>query len=88
MQRKLFIMVSSDAFDRYGRLLAYVNATYKKGELESLPPAKRPTFNLQILHDGYAVSLLIYPNIPMPSDLELVQSAVKKARTKAECQPG
>jgi len=29
------------------------------------PEAKRPTFNLQMLHDGHAVSLVIFPNISM-----------------------
>ncbi len=82
--RKLFIMVSRDVFDRYGRLLAYVNAAYEKKERESLPPAKRPTFNLQMMQDGYAVSLLIYPNIPKPSDLKLVQDAVKNARIRGK----
>ncbi len=79
--RKLFIMVSQDVFDRYGRLLAYVNAAYEKKEREEIPVADRPTFNLQMMQDGHAVSLLIYPNIPKPADLKLVQNAVKKART-------
>jgi endonuclease YncB( thermonuclease family) len=80
--RNVFIMVSQEVFDRrYGRLLAYVNAEYEKKEREAIPPSKRPTFNLQMMQDGHAVSLLIYPNIPKPSDLKLVQGAVKKART-------
>lgn len=83
-QRKLFIMVSHDVFDKYGRLLAYVNAAYEKSELETIPLAKRPTFNLQMIQDGYAVSLLIYPNIPKPADLKLVQTAVKNCRTKKD----
>ncbi len=79
--RRLFIMVSQDVFDKYGRLLAYVNAAYEKKEREKIPPAKRPTFNLKMMQDGYAVNLLIYPNIPKPADLKLVQNAVKHART-------
>jgi endonuclease YncB( thermonuclease family) len=79
--RKIFIMVSEDVFDKYGRLLAYVNAAYEKKEREKIPLAKRPTFNLQMVQDGHAVSLLIFPNIPKPADLKLVQSAVKNART-------
>ncbi len=79
--RNLFIMVSREVFDKYGRLLAYVNAAYEKKERETIPVSKRPTFNLQMLQDGHAVSLLIYPNIPKRDDLELVQSAVRKART-------
>jgi hypothetical protein len=80
--RSLFCMASKEVFDRYGRLLAYVNASYEKKEREAIPPAKRPTFNLEMIQDGQAVSLLIHPNIPKPADLELVQAAVRNARTK------
>ena len=78
--RRLFVMVSQQVFDHYGRLLAYVNASYEKKEREKLPPHKRLTFNLQMMKDGHAVSLLIYPNIPKATDLKLVQSAVHGAR--------
>ena len=78
--RKLFLMVSNDVFDQNGRLLAYIAPSYSKEERESIKPEKRPTFNLQMVQDGWAVSLLIYPNIPKPLDLKLVQGAVKKAR--------
>ena len=80
MPRKIFVMASKDVFDHNGRLLAYVNAAYAKKDRDKLPPAKRPTFNLQMMQDGYAVSLLIYPNIPKPDDLQLVQIAVRNAR--------
>jgi endonuclease YncB( thermonuclease family) len=80
--RSLFCMASKEVFDRYGRLLAYVNASYEKKEREEIPAAQRPTFNLEMLEDGHGVSLLIYPNIPKPADLKLVQSAVRVARTK------
>jgi hypothetical protein len=80
--RKLFVMVSEDVFDKYGRLLAYVNAVYSKEEREKVPSAVRPTFNLQMMQDGHAVSLLIFPNTPKPADLELVQTAVEAARTR------
>jgi len=76
----MFVMVAEEVFDRYGRLLAYVNGAYEKKERETIPESKRPTFNLQMLQEGQAVSLLIYPNIPKPADLELVQTAVRKAR--------
>ena len=79
--RKLFIMVSTQVFDVHGRLLAYINASYTKDERAKLPAAKRPTFNLQMMQDGQAVSLLIYPNVPKPDDLTLVQAAVQSART-------
>jgi endonuclease YncB( thermonuclease family) len=79
--RHIFAMVSKEVFDKYGRMLAYVNASYEKKERETIPESKRPTFNLQMLQEGQAVSLLIYPNIPKKADLELVQAAVHKART-------
>lgn len=80
--RKLFLMASDQVFDRYGRLLAYVNAAYEKEEREKLKPSQRPTFNLQMMRDGHAASLIIYPNLPKPADLELVQEAMHAARTK------
>lgn len=80
--RKLFIMVAEQVFDQHGRLLAYVNANYTKEEREQIPLCQRPTFNLQIMQEGYAVSLLIYPNVPKASDLQLVQDAVRVARQK------
>ncbi len=78
--RKLFTKVSKQVFDRYGRLLAYVAPSYTKQERESIAPVDRPTFNLQMMQDGHAISLLIYPNVPKPSDLTLVRTAIKKAR--------
>ena len=79
--RRIFAMVAEEVFDRRGRMLAYMNGAYEKKERETIPENKRPTFNLQMLQEGQAVSLLIYPNIPKPVDLELVQTAVNKART-------
>jgi hypothetical protein len=75
-------MVSKrEVFDRYSRLLAYVNAAYEKKEMNAIPLAKRPTFNLQMLQEGHAVSIIIYPNIPKEKDLKLAQDAVSNART-------
>jgi endonuclease YncB( thermonuclease family) len=79
--RHIFSMVSNEVFDRYGRMLAYLNASYAKQELSESPAGKRPTFNLQMLREGQAVSLVIYPNIPKPADLALVQTGVRNART-------
>jgi endonuclease YncB( thermonuclease family) len=78
--RRLFIMVAEEIFDRNGRLLAYINANYTKKERKEIPIAQRPTFNLQMMQDGHAVNLLIYPNVPKKSDLALVQNAVGTAR--------
>jgi endonuclease YncB( thermonuclease family) len=78
--RHLFTMVSREVFDRYGRLLAYVAPSYTKAERDATPPAKRPTFNLQMVQDGQATSLIIHPNIPKPADLVLIHEAMSNAR--------
>lgn len=79
--RKLFVTVAREVFDKNGRLLAYVNASYTKAEWDSMPMSERPTFNLQMMQEGHAVSLMIFPNVPKPADLELVQAAGRAART-------
>ncbi len=79
-QRHVFTMVATEVFDKYGRMLAYLNASYSKQERETLPVKQRQTFNLQMVADGHATSLLIYPNIPKPTDLTLVQQAMANAR--------
>lgn len=78
--RSLFTMVSGQVFDRHGRLLAYVAPSYSKQEREKIPESKRPTFNLQMMQDGHAISLLIYPNVPKLADLVRVRDAVRTAR--------
>jgi endonuclease YncB( thermonuclease family) len=80
--RKLFTMVSQQVFDRYGRMLAYVAPAYTKEERDSIAPEKRPTFNLQMMQDGHATPLIIYPNIPKPDDLTLVHKAVADAKRR------
>jgi endonuclease YncB( thermonuclease family) len=78
--RHLFTMVASEVFDKYSRMLAYVNASYTKEERDAIPIKQRQTFNLQMMADGHATSLLIYPNVPKPSDLELVRQVMANAR--------
>ncbi|MGE0114721.1 MAG: thermonuclease family protein [Steroidobacteraceae bacterium] len=78
--RHLFTMVATEVFDKYGRMLAYINASYTKVERDTVPVKQRQTFNLQMMADGHATSLVIYPNIPKPIDLELVRQAMAKAR--------
>lgn len=78
--RALFTMVSQQVFDRYGRLLAYVAPAYSKAERDGIAPEKRPTFNLQMMQDGHATSLIIFPNVPKPDDLLLVHKAMASAR--------
>jgi len=79
--RDLYIQVASEVFDKYGRVLAYIAPEYTRQERRQIPPAKRPTFNLEMLQAGWATSIIIYPNIPKPADLALVQAVIEKART-------
>jgi len=80
--RHFFVMVSKEEiFDRNGRLLAYINASYTKQERKDIPISKRPTFNLQMVRDGHATSLVIYPNVPKPFDLALMRKASIAARS-------
>ena len=78
--RRLFTKASKEVFDHYGRLLAYIAPSYTAVERQSIPAKDRPTFNLQMMQDGHAASLLIYPNVPKPDDLSLVRSAIVRAR--------
>jgi len=80
--RRLFVMVAPQVFDRYGRMLAYVNGSYEKAEREAIPEKDRPTFNLEMMQQGHASSLLIYPNVPKQRDLALVRDAIRTARQK------
>lgn len=72
-QKRIYLTVGEQVFDQHGRLLTY-------GAPEEKDPKKRITFNLLLLQHGMAVSYPIFPNIPKPEDLKLVQEAVRKAR--------
>lgn len=80
--RRLFVMVAPEVFDHYGRMLAYVNGRYEKAERKRIPEADRPTFNLQLMQQGHASSLLIFPNVPKQSDLAQVRDAMRTARQR------
>jgi len=82
--RRLFVMVADEIFDEKARLLAYLNAAYTKEELRQIPAARRPTFNLQMLQDGHAASLFIFPNVPKAEGVELVRRAAETARTRGK----
>ncbi len=78
-RRNLFLKTSKDAFDMYGRLLAYMAPKYTKSELQTISPRERATFNFNMLESGWAAPLIIYPNLPKNSDLNLTRLAVKNA---------
>lgn len=71
--RNLHLTVSTQMFDQYRRLLAYVAP-------EEKTPSKRLSFNLALLQEGWAVNYVIYPNLPKPEEWTTVQQAVRQAR--------
>ena len=75
----MFLRTADQHFDDFGRLLAYVAPHYNKEELPTLTPEQRATFNLNMLENGWASSIMIYPNLPKNSDLRLARNAEKKA---------
>jgi len=78
-KRTFYMKTADQAFDHYGRLLAYIAPNYSKEELNGLTAIQRATFNLNMLENGWASSIMIYPNLPKNSDLRLARNAVKNA---------
>lgn len=81
-KRELFLSVSNQPFDQYGRLLAYAAPNYSVDEREKMTPQDRATFNLLMIDSGWAASFLIHPSLPKYSDLVLFQAAAKDAQEK------
>lgn len=81
-KRELYLSVSNQPFDQYGRLLAYVAPSYSTSELETMTTRDRATFNLLMVDSGWAASFLIYPSLPKYSDLVMFQAAAKDAQDK------
>ena len=78
-KRKVFLRAADEAFDSYGRLLAYMSPCYTAKERASKTQLDRATFNLQMIHSGWAATFPIYPSIPRHNDLVLLQEAAKEA---------
>jgi len=74
-QRNIFLCAADEHFDQYGRLLAYVSPAYTPEEIENMSRWERMTFNLQMVQEGWAASLPIYPSLPKHSDLVMLQKA-------------
>lgn len=70
-RRRLFVRVSKEPFDNYGRLLAYLAPNFEPRELSALSRAERATFNLGLVGSGWAAPFVVYPNIPGELDLPL-----------------
>lgn len=78
-KRKIYLRAADEAFDNYGRLLAYIAPCYTNKELKSKSRIERATFNLQMVQSGWAASFPIYPSIPRHEDLFRLQEAAKEA---------
>ena len=77
-KRRLFLRSSDEPFDDHGRLLAYASPSFTKEELAA--GADRRTFNLQMIEEGWAAPLVIFPSLPKKDDLALLRGAAKAAR--------
>lgn len=78
-QRRLFVRVADERFDRYGRLLAYTAPDYDADERRNMTRRERATFNFDMIESGWAATLIIYPSIPGERDLPMVQQAAEAA---------
>ncbi len=77
--RSLYLHAADEHFDSFGRLLAYIAPRYTKTELPNTTPHDRRTFNLEMIENGWAASLLIYPSLPKYVNLEMTYQAAKSA---------
>jgi len=78
-KRSIFVAVSDQPFDEYGRLLAYLAPNYSAEERAAMTRSERATFNLLMVASGWAAPFPIFPSLPQHSDLELLQEAGKWA---------
>ncbi len=78
-RRSLFLRVSDQPFDRYGRVLAYIAPSYSSEELKRLSLWERATFNLLMVRSGWAAPFVLYPSIPKYEDLVMFRVAAKEA---------
>lgn len=77
--RRMFVWTADEKFDQYGRLLAYLAPKYTDTELSTMTRKERPTFNLQMVEDGWGATFVIYPSLPKHGDLVWLQEAAKTA---------
>ncbi len=78
-KRQLFIRTADQPFDSYGRLLAYLSPSYSTQELSEISFEDRFTFNLNMVDNGWAATLIIYPSIPKHFDLTLMREKARDA---------
>jgi endonuclease YncB( thermonuclease family) len=78
-RRSVFLHTADEPFDQYGRLLAYVAPSYSRQELATMTVWQRASFNLLMVHTGWAAPFIIYPSVPKYRDLTLFRAAAKEA---------
>jgi endonuclease YncB( thermonuclease family) len=78
--RRLFVRSSQEIFEGHGRMLAYVAPSYDAEEIGAMSLHDRRTFNFQLVEEGWAAPMLIYPSLPKPEDLALFRAAIRTAR--------
>jgi endonuclease YncB( thermonuclease family) len=77
--RRMFLRAADERFDQYGRLLAYTAPSYDFAERQQMTRRERATFNFNMIDQGWAATLIIYPSIPGELDLPMVQDAARRA---------
>ncbi len=78
-KRGLYIRTADEAFDSYGRLLAYIAPNYSAAERAALSEWERSTFNLLMVRAGWAATMIIYPSLPKYSDLVMMRDSAREA---------
>lgn len=81
-QRDIYLRAGDQAFDQYGRLLAYMSPQYTSAELQGMTAKDRATFNLMMIDSGWAAAFPIYPSLPKYSDLVLLRDCARDAFEK------
>ena len=77
--RRVFVRVSDQPFDRYGRLLAYIAPSYSREERRAMSRRERASFNFNMVDSGWAAPFILYPNIPNEFDLPMFRDAARDA---------
>lgn len=78
-KRRVYLKTGNEAFDHYGRLLAYMLPNYTREERDGMTPMEAASFNLLMVAAGWAASFIIYPSLPKHEDLCLFREEGKKA---------
>ncbi|MCW9014858.1 MAG: thermonuclease family protein [Gammaproteobacteria bacterium] len=78
-KRTTYIHVGDQAFDQYGRLLAYMAPNYSRTERDTMSRLDKATFNLLMIKSGWAASFPIFPSLPKHADMNLMREVGEAA---------